>query len=36
MVYGCRYCSGLGILEYLHWCEDLNVEPIMGVWAGKL
>ncbi|EKM75678.1 hypothetical protein AGABI1DRAFT_116269, partial [Agaricus bisporus var. burnettii JB137-S8] len=26
--------DGLGILEYLHWCEDLNVEPIMGVWAG--
>lgn len=26
--------SGLGLLEYLHWCEDLDMQPIMAVWAG--
>ncbi|KAG2003346.1 alpha-L-arabinofuranosidase A [Coprinopsis cinerea AmutBmut pab1-1] len=26
--------DGLGLLEYLYWCEDINAEPIMGVWAG--
>ncbi|KAK0187261.1 glycoside hydrolase family 51 protein [Armillaria mellea] len=26
--------SGLGLLEYLLWCEDLEMEPIMAVWAG--
>ncbi|KAK0441009.1 arabinofuranosidase [Armillaria borealis] len=26
--------DGLGLLEYLTWCEDLNMEPIMAVWAG--
>ncbi|KAK0200311.1 glycoside hydrolase superfamily [Desarmillaria ectypa] len=25
---------GLGLLEYLLWCEDLEMEPIMAVWAG--
>ncbi|EAU81465.2 alpha-L-arabinofuranosidase A [Coprinopsis cinerea okayama7 len=29
-----RLPSGLGLLEYLYWCEDINAEPIMGVWAG--
>ncbi|KAK0463671.1 arabinofuranosidase [Desarmillaria tabescens] len=28
--------DGLGLLEYLTWCEDLNMEPIMAVWAGML
>lgn len=27
--------SGLGLYEYLLWCEDLGMEPIMGVWAGE-
>ena len=27
--------SGLGLLEYLYWCEDLNMQPIMAVWAGE-
>lgn len=27
--------SGLGLLEYLYWCEDLDMEPIMAVWAGE-
>ncbi|KAF9041206.1 glycoside hydrolase family 51 protein [Panaeolus papilionaceus] len=26
--------DGLGLLEYLNWCEDLDMEPIMAVWAG--
>jgi alpha-L-arabinofuranosidase len=24
----------MGLLEFLHWCEDLNMEPILGVYAG--
>ena len=27
--------SGLGLLEYLYWCEDFDMEPIMAVWAGE-
>ena len=27
--------DGLGILEYLYWCEDINAEPIMGVYSGE-
>lgn len=27
--------SGLGLLEYLFFCEDLGMEPIMAVWAGR-
>ncbi|KAF7291896.1 Alpha-L-AF-C domain-containing protein [Mycena indigotica] len=26
--------DGLGLLEYLHWCEDLDMEPFMAVWDG--
>ncbi|KAF9051818.1 glycoside hydrolase family 51 protein [Panaeolus papilionaceus] len=26
--------DGLGLYEHLLWCEDLNMEPILGVWAG--
>ncbi|KNZ81402.1 putative alpha-N-arabinofuranosidase A [Termitomyces sp. J132] len=26
--------DGLGLFEYLTWCEDLNMIPIMAVWAG--
>ncbi|KAL1759357.1 alpha-L-arabinofuranosidase C-terminus-domain-containing protein, partial [Schizophyllum commune] len=26
--------GGLGIYEYLLWCEDAGMEPIMGVFAG--
>lgn len=29
------HSSGLGFYEYLLWCEDLGMEPIMAVWAGK-
>ncbi|KAK7034673.1 hypothetical protein VNI00_012315 [Paramarasmius palmivorus] len=26
--------DGLGIYEYLLWCEDLDAEPIMGIYSG--
>jgi len=26
--------DGLGLLEFLEWCEDLHVEPILAVYAG--
>jgi alpha-N-arabinofuranosidase len=26
--------DGLGLLEFLEWCEDLKVEPILAVYAG--
>ncbi|KAI9702635.1 MAG: hypothetical protein M1820_006141 [Bogoriella megaspora] len=26
--------DGLGLIEYLYWCEDLGVEPILAVWGG--
>jgi alpha-N-arabinofuranosidase len=29
-----RSSDGMGLLEFLHWCEDLNVEPVLGVFAG--
>ena len=29
-----RSSDGLGLLEFLQWAEDLNMEPILGVYAG--
>ena len=26
--------SGLGLLEYLEFFEDVGMEPIMAVWSG--
>ena len=26
--------DGFGLMEYLHWCEDLNMEPLLAVFAG--
>ncbi|KAI9814218.1 MAG: hypothetical protein M1827_003384 [Pycnora praestabilis] len=26
--------DGLGLLEYLYWCEDMELEPILAVYAG--
>ncbi|MGC3959970.1 MAG: alpha-L-arabinofuranosidase C-terminal domain-containing protein [Verrucomicrobiota bacterium] len=26
--------DGLGLLEFAEWCEDLNMEPVLGVFAG--
>jgi alpha-L-arabinofuranosidase len=29
-----RSSDGLGLLEYLLWCEDLGMVPVLGVYAG--
>jgi alpha-L-arabinofuranosidase len=31
-----RYHSsdGMGLLEFLQWCEDLHMDPLLGVYAG--
>lgn len=29
-----RSTDGLGLLEYLEWCEDLHMEPLLAVFAG--
>ncbi len=26
--------DGMGLLEYLQWCEDLRMEPVLAVYAG--
>ena len=26
--------DGLGLVEYLYWCIDLDMEPILAVWSG--
>jgi len=26
--------DGMGLLEYLEWCEDLHMEPVLAVFAG--
>lgn len=26
--------DGMGMMEFLLWCEDLNMEPLLGVFAG--
>lgn len=26
--------DGLGLIEYLLWCQDLNTEPVLAVWSG--
>jgi len=28
--------SGLGLYEYLIFCEDLGMEAIMAVWSGEI
>jgi alpha-N-arabinofuranosidase len=29
-----RSTDGLGLLEFLEWCEDLNMQPVLAVYAG--
>jgi alpha-N-arabinofuranosidase len=29
-----RSSDGLGLLEYLEWCEDMGAQPILAVFAG--
>ena len=32
--WGYRSSDGLGLLEYLEWCEDLKMQPVLAVYAG--
>ena len=32
--WGYRSTDGLGLLEFLEWCEDLRVEPVLAIYAG--
>src|SRR6187549_4003860 len=32
--WGYRASDGMGLLEFLLWCEDINAEPLLGVYAG--
>jgi alpha-N-arabinofuranosidase len=32
--WGYRSDDGLGLLEYLEWCEDLKMQPLLAVYAG--
>lgn len=32
--WGYRSTDGMGLLEYLEWCEDLHMEPVLAVFAG--
>ena len=32
--WGYRSSDGLGLLEFLEWCEDLKMEPVLAVYAG--
>jgi alpha-L-arabinofuranosidase len=32
--WGYRSSDGLGLLEFLLWCEDLKMEPVLAVYAG--
>lgn len=32
--WGYRSSDGMGLLEFLEWCQDLNVQPVLAVYAG--
>ena len=32
--WGYRSSDGLGLLEFLEWCEDLRMQPVLAVFAG--
>jgi alpha-L-arabinofuranosidase len=32
--WGYRSSDGMGLLEFLEWCEDMKAEPVLGVYAG--
>ncbi len=32
--WGYRSTDGLGLMEFLRWCEDMNAEPVLAVYAG--
>ena len=29
-----RSSDGMGLMEFLFWCEDLNMQPVLGLYAG--
>lgn len=32
--WGYRSTDGLGLLEFLEWCEDMQAQPVLAVYAG--
>ena len=32
--WGYRSSDGLGLLEFLEWCQDLHMQPVLAVYAG--
>jgi len=32
--WGYRPTDGMGLLEFLEWCEDMKAEPVLAVYAG--
>jgi len=32
--WGYRSSDGLGLLEFLEWCQDMKAEPVLAVYAG--
>ncbi len=32
--WGYRSTDGLGLLEFLNWCEDMHAKPVLAVFAG--
>jgi alpha-N-arabinofuranosidase len=32
--WGYRSTDGMGLLEFLQWCEDMKAEPVLAVYAG--
>lgn len=32
--WGYRSSDGMGLMEFLLWCEDMGAEPLLGVYAG--
>lgn len=32
--WGYHETNGLGLIEYMLWCDDLKLEPILAVWDG--
>jgi alpha-N-arabinofuranosidase len=33
-LWGYRASDGMGLLEFLQWCQDMGAEPVMAVYAG--
>jgi alpha-N-arabinofuranosidase len=32
--WGYRSTDGMGLLEFLEWCEDMGAQPVLGLYAG--